>query len=154
MRGILFVPALIVLTLCSCAPNVSPDSYGVGAVGNVNRAVKGTVVSARKVNINGTNSGAGALAGGAAGGVAGSAIGNNGRTNAIGAIGGVVAGAVIGATIEEAATKQTGMEYVVQTENGALLTVVQADDTQLAEGQKVIVLYGARSRVIPDNTSH
>lgn len=145
----------ISLVLSACAPNVSPDSYSVGAVGNVNRAVKGSIVSARKVDINGTNSGGGALAGGAAGGVAGSAMGGTGntRTNIVGAVGGAVIGAVAGSTIEEAATKQTGMEYVVQTENGALLTIVQGETPAFVEGEKVIVLYGSRSRIIPDTTS-
>lgn len=156
MRIVVLSSVIIIGVLSGCAPNVSPDSYGVGSVGSVNRAVKGVVISARHVNISGTNSGGGALAGGAAGGVAGSALGGGGnpRTNVVGAIGGMAVGAIAGAALEEAATKQMGMEYVVQAENGALLTIVQSDDKQFAEGQKVIVLYGARSRVIPDNSTH
>lgn len=155
MRNIIVISALSCCLLAACAPNVSPDSYSVGSVGSVNRAVKGIIISARQINITGTNSGGGALAGGATGGVLGSGVGGgNTRTNVVGAIGGVVAGSIVGAAVEEVATKQTGMEYVIQTENGALLTIVQSDDSQLAEGQKVIVLYGSRSRVIPDNTSH
>ena len=142
---------LVLALLSGCAPDVSPDSYGVGSVGNVNRAVRGHVVSVRVVNINGT-SGTGALAGGAAGAAAGSALGGSGstRTNIVGAIGGAVAGSVIGGAVEAGATKQTGYEYVVETQNGALLTIVQSDDTPLAEGTNVIVLYGARSRLIAD----
>lgn len=143
---------LVLLFLVGCAPNISPDSYGVGSVGNVNRAVKGTVVSARSVDITGAKSGAGALAGASAGGVAGSYVGGDTRTNVLGAIGGVVVGAAAGAVAEEAATKQTGMEYVVETSNGALLTIVQGNEVVFPKGQKVIVLYGSRSRVIADTT--
>ncbi len=42
------------------------------------------------------------------------------------------------------------MEYVVETENGAVLTVVQGEDAALIVGQNVLVMYGSRSRVIAD----
>ncbi|MCW2245741.1 outer membrane lipoprotein SlyB [Azospirillum fermentarium] len=144
--------ALVAGATAACAPNMSPDSYAAGAVGQVNRTVRGVVVSARPVAIGGTQSGLGAGAGAVAGGVAGSAIGGNARANVIGAVGGAVIGGIAGAMAEDAATRQSGMEYVVQTENGALLTVVQGASPVLAPNQKVLVIYGARSRVIPDPT--
>ena len=145
--------AIIVLPLCTlygCMRNISPDSYAVGSVGQVNRAVRGKVISARIVNILGSQSGAGTTAGAAAGGVAGSAIGGAARENIIGAIGGAVVGGIIGSITEEGATQQQGMEYVVETENGSLITVVQGTDPCLNIGDKVIVIYGQRSRVIAD----
>lgn len=136
------------LNIIACARNISPDSYAVGSVGQVNRAVKGTIVSARQVDITGSQSGLGATVGAAGGGVAGSAIGGGVRGNVLGAIGGAVVGGVIGNAVEEGASKQQGMEYVVETENGSLITVVQGLDPELSIGGKVIVLYGTRVRII------
>jgi len=90
-------------------------------------------------------------AGAASGAVGGSAIGSNSRQNVIGAIGGAVVGGIVGAAIEQGATKQTGVESVVETSNGALLTIVQGDNLQMSVGDKVLVMYGSPSRIIPYN---
>ena len=148
----LAVVTLLVLLLSGCMRNISPDTYAVGTVGQVNRAAKGVIVSARQVNISGSQSGVGAAGGAAAGGVAGSAIGGAARENIIGAIGGAVVGGIIGSVIEEGSTRPTGMEYVIETENGALINVVQGQEPRMAVGQRVIVIYGTRSRVIPDQS--
>lgn len=146
-----FVILLTTITLLGgCASNISSQTYSVGSVGQVNRTVSATVISAREVNVAGTT-GIGGSAGTAAGAVIGSgAGGNNNRGNAVGAIAGAVAGGLAGAAIESNATKQKGMEYVVETENGNLMTIVQGIDPVFATGQKVLVLYGSPSRLIAD----
>jgi outer membrane lipoprotein SlyB len=146
MRSILVV---LVGVLCGCAANISPQSYSVGSVGQVNRSVSGVVISARQVNVSGTT-GLGGGTGAALGGVAGSGVGGNARDNIAGAIGGAVIGGIAGAAIESNATKQVGMEYVVETENGNLMTIVQGIDPIFPEGAKVLVLYGSPSRLIAD----
>ena len=139
-----------IIALVGCASNISPQTYSVGSVGQVNRTVSATVISVREVDVAGTT-GVGGGAGTAAGAVIGSAAGgNNTRGNIVGAIGGAVVGGLAGAAIEANATKQKGMEYVVETENGNLMTIVQGADTVFAEGQKVLVLYGSPSRLIAD----
>lgn len=138
------------ITLGGCAHNISPQTYSVGSVGQVNRTVSATVVSAREVDVAGTT-GVGGGAGTAAGAVVGSAAGgNNTRGNIVGAIGGAVVGGLAGAAIESNATKQKGMEYVVETENGNLMTIVQGTEPIFVTGQKVLVLYGSPSRLIAD----
>ncbi|ASK91859.1 MULTISPECIES: outer membrane lipoprotein [Xanthomonas] len=143
------LPLLLVLLLAACAPNVRPDSYGVGAVGQVNRTVSGVIVSARLVSIDGTQGG-GAVAGAGMGSLAGSSLGGSGRANAAGAIGGMVVGAIAGAAAERGVSRTQGREYVVQTENGNLMTIVQGADPELPVGQRVLVLYGSPARVIVD----
>ncbi len=143
---------LLTLLLGGCQNNISPDTYSVGSVGQVNRAVRGVVISARPVNVSGSQSGIGGGAGALAGGAAGSMIGGNAAVNVIGAVGGAVAGGVLASVAEEASTRQSGIEYVVQAENGALLTVVQGINSAFSTGQKVIVLYGTKSRIIADTT--
>jgi outer membrane lipoprotein SlyB len=76
MRVVALAPALA-LALAACQPNISPDSYAPNSVGQVNRSVRGMIVSARVVDIQGSQSGVGATAGAGAGAVGGSAIGSS-----------------------------------------------------------------------------
>ena len=148
-----FLLALFIcFSLIACTRNISPDSYAVGSVGQVNRAVRGVVISVRQVDISGSQTGVGGAAGAAGGAVAGSAIGGGTRENILGAIGGAVVGGIAGSAIEEGSSRQKGMEYVVETQNGSLITVVQGVDPPLSVGRKVIVLYGTRARIIPDQS--
>lgn len=135
--------------LLGCANRMDPSTYSVGSVGQVNRSVAGKVISSRAVRIDG-NTGTGGTVGGVTGAVAGSGIGGSGRANAVGAIGGAVVGAIIGAAIEQSSSQRDGMEYVIATENGSLMTIAQQADVQFSEGDKVIILYGSPSRVIRD----
>lgn len=141
--------SIIALALAGCANTTDPSTYSVGSVGQVNRSVPGTIVSARPVTIN-TNTGTGGTVGGVAGAVAGSSIGGGVRANALGAIGGAVAGALIGSAIEQSGANQPGMEYVVTTSNGSLLTITQSAEPRLQENDKVIILYGSPARIIRD----
>lgn len=140
---------ILSLTLTGCAHNVDPSSYSVGSVGNVNRTIAAVVISSRDVNILGTT-GLGATAGAAGGAVAGSAVGGSARANVAGAIGGAVIGGLIGAAAESSATEQQGIEYVIQTSNGNLMTLVQGVSPRFQSGDKVLVLYGNPSRIIAD----
>ncbi|MBY4895585.1 hypothetical protein [Cupriavidus sp. AU9028] len=149
MRRIIVLTFMLSVLVGGCAYNVSPDSYSVGAVGQVNRSIAGIIISARQVNIQGA-SGPGTAAGVIAGGAAGSAIGGGARANVIGAVGGALIGGLAAAAIEQGVTQQTGAEYVVQTENGNLMTVVQGASPPLTVGQRVLVLYGQQARLIAD----
>lgn len=138
-----------VALLAGCAANISPNAYSVSSVGQVNRSIAATIISARDVDVSGTT-GTGATVGVAAGATAGSAIGGGTRANILGAIGGAVIGGLAGAAMEGNATKQTAIEYVVQTSNGNLMTIVQGTDPRFTEGDSVLVLYGSPSRIIAD----
>ena len=99
--------------------------------------------------------GVGGVAGAAAGAVAGSAVGgNNNRGNIIGAIGGAIVGGLAGAALEANATRQKGMEYVVETENGNLMTIAQGVGGPFLVGANILVLYGSPARIIADPRSH
>lgn len=150
MKLIVFIAACLLMV--GCVPNVRPDSYSVGSVGQVNRTVAGKVISVREIHIDGTQGG-GALAGGSIGAVAGSSVGGGDRANAVGALGGAVVGAIVGAAMERGVSAQMGVEYVVQTENGNLMTVVQGTEPVLPAGQAVLVLYGSPARIIADPRS-
>jgi len=142
-----------ILFLCTfisaCTSNISPKSYSVGSVGQVNRTVSATVISVREVDISGTSA-LGGTSGAVAGGIAGSSMGSSGRDNALGAVAGAVVAGLAGAALEEGLTRQKGIEYIVETDNGNLMTIVQGNNMLFKEGQKVFVLYGSPSRIIAD----
>ena len=149
MRALIFCLPLVVM---GCANTTDPSTYSVGSVGQVNRSVPGTIVSARPVSIN-SNTGTGGAVGGFAGAVAGSSVGGGVRANALGAIGGAVAGALVGSAIEKSGANQLGMEYVVSTANGTFLTVTQGPQPRFQENDKVIILYGSPALIIRDPRS-
>lgn len=149
-RLALWLGSVILITLSGCAANISPQTYSVGTVGQVNRTIAATVISSRSVDVAGTT-GVGGTAGAATGAVVGSSAGGrHSRANIVGAIGGAVIGGLAGAAVEANATQQKGMEYVVETENGNLMTLVQGLEPIFVIGQKVLVLYGSPSRLIAD----
>ena len=99
-KSILSLSALLTLMLISgCKTDISGNSYKVGSVGNVNRAVEGVVISKRFVDISGTQA-AGATTGGVAGAVAGGAAGGDSPLGIVaGAVGGAAAPPTAPATI-------------------------------------------------------
>lgn len=135
--------------LVGCSTNLSPSSYSVGSVGQVNRTIPAIIISVRDVNIEGTTS-LGASTGAIAGAAGGSYMGGSTRAHVAGAALGAVAVGLAGAAIEKNATKQTAVEYVVETNNGNLMTLVQGTNPRYAEGDRVLVLYGAPARIIAD----
>lgn len=139
------------LLLGGCA-DLSPNTYSAGDVGQVNQVVPAKIISMRPVKIKTSSGGAGTLIGAGAGAVAGSAIGGGTRANILGGIGGALVGGLAGHAIEEGIGTKQGMEYVLRTNSGKLLTVTQTQDLQLGVGQKVLIIYGKQTRIVPDNT--
>lgn len=146
----------LVAGLGACARSLPPDNLTTRQVGEVSQVERGTVLQARAVTVERSpeDRGVGTVAGAGIGGVAGSAIGGDIRFNAIGAIAGAVIGGIIGNAIEEEVSTQTGIEYVVELDQGGIITVVQGDDSLLSPGSRVLLIedYSGGARLVPDNT--
>jgi outer membrane lipoprotein SlyB len=97
------------------------------------------------------STGVGGAAGAGIGAAAGSSLGDGGAESVVGAIAGAVVGGIAGAAVEKSVVGKGAHEYVIQTTNGALLTLVQGGEPFL-ERAKVIVLYGSPARIIADNS--
>ena len=104
----------LALIISACTSNIGANQYDTDAVGDVSRALKGTVVSVRAISVSSDN-GAGTLIGGAAGGVAGSMIGGSDTAHILGAIGGGVVGGNAGNPAQGGVVRQRGTGGLVQT---------------------------------------
>ncbi len=149
MRKIYLLPLLVILTT-SCARQISTDVYSSRQVGEVAATYSGIIKNIRPVTVeNGENledNSLGMIGGGVAGGAVGDAIGHG---SFFGKAVGAVCGALTGALVEKKMKRQIALEYIVQIEDGSLMTIVQGQDQSLYIGQNVYVLVGKRSRIIP-----
>jgi len=136
------------LLLGGCAGGLGSRDYERAEVRRVYEVKMGVVEQVRSVRLEGTKSGVGTVAGGAVGGIAGSGVGG-GRGSAIGAVIGAVAGGMAGAAVEEAATRQEGVEITVRLDSGRVIAVVQADEGEAFRvGDRVRILEsGSQARV-------
>ena len=150
MKNKLIYSFCLAFLTSACAGNINSNHYTTSSAGTVGQVLPCTVVSVRQVNVSSSDSSAGGLIGAIGGGVAGSTIGK-GRGSVLGALGGAALGALAGDFAEGELSKQTGVEYIVKLDNGAMRTITQGTDVYMQPGQKCYLLYGNQSRVIPAN---
>ena len=145
--------AVLATALAGCASGLGANSYDPSQIGRVARVDEGTVVAARPITIEGSNSASkvGTLAGAALGGLAGSELGGGRKANTAGAIGGAVLGGLAGNAIGKSAGAQPGFAYTIRLPSGELVSVAQAGEFALPAGTPVLIEYGDRARVIPQN---
>lgn len=137
----LMLIAISALMLSACASQ-SGSSYERSQTRGEQSIRLGVVESVRKVSIEGTKSGVGAVAGAAVGGLGGSNVGG-GKGSTVGAVVGAVLGGVAGNAIENATTRQDGLEITVRLENGQLIAITQAADEVFRPGERVRIVSGS-----------
>lgn len=137
---------LLVVSLTGCNADISASDYNAANAGVVDKVVPGIILQKRVVNVR-TDAGVGKVAGGIAGGVIGSGIGG-GRGAVLGLVAGSVLGGVLGQKAENSVNTQKAFEYIVKLDNKKTIAITQGMDTSLSVGQKVLLIYGARSRLI------
>ncbi len=139
--------ASLVSALAACT-TTSPDVVQRGDAQRLSTVTDATVLSVRRVTVDGTQSGVGAAAGGVVGGIAGASRGNSRESVALGVIGAVVGG-VVGNAIERSTTREDALEILVQLRSGERRAIVQAKgDESLQPGDEVILVStGGKVRV-------
>jgi outer membrane lipoprotein SlyB len=136
-----------------CARDLSPYSYGEQDVGQVNQTYAGTILSMRRVMINGADRledhKTGMAVGAIAGGLLGSAFGK-GRGKIAGIAGGALLGGTAGTLAEKNMKQQEAIEYTVELDSRQMRTVVQGG-APLMKGQRVLLIMNnkGRSRITP-----
>jgi outer membrane lipoprotein SlyB len=140
----------LMVSVAACS-HPSSTTYGDKEVGQTIETAQGSVVSSRVVDVSGEPGFVGAGAG-AAVGASGGALAVNGPASLLVAIVGGLVGAGIGYMAEKQMGDRDGIEYVLQMDDGRLVTLVQnrEDDEQpLADGTPVLVqLNGQYTRVM------
>ena len=147
-NSVLFIFCFLLL---SCASDINDDSYRLSSVGSANHVGQGVIVDVRTVHIQGDNQ-TGNLIGGLTGGVVGSTIGR-GKGSVLASVGGALLGAFVGGVTQKELSEQNALQYIVRLSDGNLITVIQGMKNRLAVGQRVFVLYGNETRLIPDDLS-
>lgn len=142
------VPLAAALALLGLVPACAPQNTGTTVsardLGGVAQVGFGTIIGARPVTVAGSQSGLGAAGGAVAGGVAGSFIGGDWRSNALAGIGGAIIGGLAGSAIERGATQGNAIAFVVRTDQGRDIEVVQTNELGLQPGDRVMISYGSR----------
>ncbi|GAB5469214.1 MAG: hypothetical protein Kilf2KO_22440 [Rhodospirillales bacterium] len=138
------------LALAACAPSIDSGTYTLDDAGYAGKAETAQVITVRAVEVENEGLGGGA-AGAALGGAAGAMAGRGGDVffGVLGALGGVILGAIVGQQVDKAINEQDGFEYVIQMEDGRLLTIVQGDEQPLQAGQDVLLIKSDRARIVP-----
>ncbi len=143
-----FIPYICLLLALSITACTSPSDprYRVATVGNAQRVIAVTIISAEPVIIKRAASGTGSISGGALG----LAAGAESSDNAVIIVGATIFGAIVGNAIEDNISQTTGYQYVVRTNTDALLTVTQSDagNHTFDKGDQALLIHGFPSRLI------
>jgi outer membrane lipoprotein SlyB len=115
---------LLTLAVTGCGKDM-PGDYDAAEVGKIKKVVPGTIVSMRPVRLHNKNAD----------------IGITGHAN------------TQPANLDANVTGSHGYEYVIKLNSGGIISVVQAEQSKLKVKQKILVIYGRNTRVVPDNGS-
>jgi len=134
----------VLLFTGGCASKLGGDDYSRSEARGAMQVQFATVESVRWVKIEGTKSPVGSVAGAVVGGVVGHSLGGRGNVaSTVGAAVGAVAGGVGGSAVEEAVTRQRGVEITVRLDSGAYLAVVQGDGGENFQSGERVRLVGS-----------
>ena len=143
---------VLMLAVAACS-HPSSTTYRETEVGQTIEMAPGSVVSSRIVEVSGEPGFVGPGAGAAVGAVGGATAVRGPAQLLVGLVGGLV-GAGAGYMAEKGLKDREGIEYVLEMDDGRLVTLVQNRDSEeqpLPDGSRVLVqLNGQYTRVIPN----
>ena len=111
--------------LTNCNKSIPPGDYDASEVGKIKKVIPGTILSIRPVRLHSKNDNLNAP------------IDMGITTHAA----------------EQGIHRNHGFEYVIRLNSGSIISVVQAENIKLKNKQHILVIYGAHTRVVPDNGS-
>lgn len=118
----------ITLIISACTQDTPPGDYDASEVGKIKKVVPGVIVSMRPVRLHNKNE----------------EIGLTDKT---------------GPAMHESSyadptmRRSHGFEYVIKLNSGSIISVVQAETIKLKTKQRILVIYGRNTRVVPDHGS-
>ena len=141
---------ILSMLLTGCASNVSPNVYTAAEVGVTSKVVPGTILAKRAVTIE-ANSKAGGMAGVTAGAAAGSTVGGSPAANVVGAVGGAVVGGLLGNAADKSFNRHKAVEYIIRLDSGNVISITQTSELNFQVHQRFLIIYGAMTRIIPND---
>ncbi len=132
--------AALIAGLAACATS-DPDMISRDNTQVMSQVQDGVVLSVRRVTVDGSQSGVGAVVGGVVGAIGGAAGSGVQREGQVLGVLGAVAGAAAGNAAERLVTKEEAIEILVQLKGGERRAIVQAKGAQNFEpGDPVIIV--------------
>ena len=150
----IFTIVFIFLFLSSCL-QTSPTNVKASDTQKVTSVEYGTIKTSLPVKIKGEGNWLGATAGAMIGGLLGTQVCGEKevvgtKCQDIGVVFGAIGGAAAGTVIQAALGNHDGFQYVVDVDNSDKDSAfVQGDENPLANGQRVIIIYGKDVRILP-----
>lgn len=112
--------------LTQCSKELSPGDYDASEVGKIKKVVPGTIISIRPVRLHSKQSDLTQVS-------TGHSLENS--------------------DMDRSHQHNHGYEYVIRLNSGAIISVVQAEKIKLKNKQRILVISGANTRVVPDHGS-
>jgi len=150
----IFTTFFIFLFLSSCT-YTSPTNVKTSDAQKVTAVEYGTIKTSLPVKIKGEGNWLGATAGAMIGGLLGTQVCGEKevvgtKCQDIGVVFGAIGGAAAGSVIQATLGNHDGFQYVVNVDDTDKDSAfVQGDKTPLANGQRVIIIYGKDVRILP-----
>lgn len=151
MKNNILVIVIAGILVTSCV-NISqqPNVVSRSDVQKQQMITLGTIIDITNVTIEGDRR-LGAVTGAAIGGVAGKNVTDSETESDIASVIGALAGSAIGANLGSSITKKNGVELLIETNSGRLVSIIQeVSDIRFEKNQKVrIIKRNGKSRVLP-----
>lgn len=145
------VLSLLLLSVVSCVNySYSPDIVSKSDAQKQQYVVLGTIIDITSVTIEGDRE-KGAIAGALIGGAAGKSVTDSETESDIASIVGGLVGSRVGSEIGSNLTKKDGVELLIETDAGRLISIIQEINSyNYSKNQRVrIIKRNGKSRVVP-----
>jgi outer membrane lipoprotein SlyB len=122
-----FLVVIFCLLISACgSKDVAPGDYDASEVGKIKKVVPGVIISKRPVNIHIKSA---------------ENLATSPDNNAI---------PTPPADTDNSLVRSRGYEYVIRLNSGTIISIVQTEDVRLKTQQRILVIYGNNTRVVPD----
>lgn len=143
-----------VLTACN---TTNPDSVKRSDAQKINNIQYGNIVSSLPVKVKGEGSLIGASTGAMIGGLLGTQVCDDGKKLIAGAkceeiaiVYATIGGAALGYVTEAMFGNHQGYQYIINIDNNDEdIAIVQGNDIRIENGERVVIIFGKTTRVLP-----
>ena len=150
----LIISVILSLLLVSCF-STNPKNVKTSDAQKISKVDYGIILKSLPVKIKGESNWVGATAGAMIGGLLGTQLCGDKeiigtKCQDIGVVFGTIGGAAAGTVTQAMLGNHDGFQYIIDIENSENDSAfVQGDSEAIADGQKVVIIYGKDVRILP-----